>query len=291
MSGRARPDLREGRVYRTRDLARWSESPARLAQRLIRDGSLRRISRGLYYAPIASKFGPAPPRDEVLLRAVLGDDPFLITGPPTWNALGLGSTAMFAVTLVYNTRRCGELVLDGRRFVFRRARFPRRPSPEWFVVDLIEHHDMAGVALSELRQHLVASLRTGRWNERRLRTLAKTYGTRTTIALVNECLRTATPGDAMPSGDEIDSLVASLEPLARQLVDIERQARALGIFVDDRELLMCPKCGLTEDVLSGGRLVTFDGSSGPDTGLRFIEPTSVDGQFTCPRCGGDARSE
>jgi predicted RNA-binding Zn-ribbon protein involved in translation (DUF1610 family) len=74
-------------------------------------------------------------------------------------------------------------------------------------------------------------------------------------------------------------------------VDIERQARALGIFVDDRELLMCPKCGLTEDVLSGGRLVTFDGSSGPDTGLRFIEPTSVDGQFTCPRCGGDARSE
>lgn len=118
----------------------------------------------------------------------------------------------------------------------------------------------------------------------------KTYGTRTTFALVNECLTTATSGDAMPSGDEIDSLVVSLEPLARQLVEIQRTARALGIFVDDRELLMCPKCGLTEDVLSGGRLVTFNGSSGPDTGLRFVEPTSADDRFICPRCGGEARA-
>ena len=129
MSGHARPDLRAGRVYRTGDLARWSHSPARLAQRLVREGSLQRISRGLYYAPVASRFGPAPAPDEVLLRAVLGGHPFLISGPPRWNALGLGSTAMFATTLVYNSRRSGELVLGGRRFLFQRTRFPKRPSP------------------------------------------------------------------------------------------------------------------------------------------------------------------
>ncbi|MFI5301604.1 MAG: type IV toxin-antitoxin system AbiEi family antitoxin domain-containing protein [Polyangiales bacterium] len=288
MTRRARPPLREGRVYRARDLARWSECPARLAQRLVREGALRRISRGLYCSPIASEFGPAPVTDEALLRAVLAGDPFLVSGPPRWNMLGLGSTAMFAATLVYNTRRTGEFVIDGRRFLFRRGRFPKRPSPEWFVVDLIGHHGMAGVELSELRRRLVTSLRAGRWNHRRLRTLAKAYGTRATIALVDECLARATAGDTMPADDELDRVVVSL---ARELVDIQRRARALGIFADDRELLTCPNCGLTEDVLIGGRLVTYFGSCGPDTGLRFVEPTSAGGQYTCPRCGGDARSE
>ena len=291
MTRRARPDLREGRVYRTGDLARWSESPARLAQRLVREGTLRRITRGLYYVPIASRFGPAPVPDEVMLRALLRGDPFLISGPPCWNALGLGSTAMFAVTLVSNTRRTGEVVLGGRRFLFRRTRFPKRPSPEWFVVDLIEHHGMVGVGLSDLQPPLVASLRAGRWNLRKLRALAKTYGTRTTIAFINACLVMATSGEATPPPDELESAVASIEPLVRHLVDLQRQARALGLFVDDRELLTCPKCGLMEDVLSGGLLVTLYGSGGPDTGLRFVEPTSADGRFTCPRCGVEARAE
>jgi hypothetical protein len=291
MTRLARPVLRAGRVYSTRDLAGWSQSPVRLAQRLVREGTLQRISRGIYYAPVASRFGPAPAPDEVILRAVLGGDPFLISGPPLWNALGLGSTAMFATTLVYTSRRGGQFVLGGRPFLLQRARFPRHPSPEWFVVDLIGHHDMAGVALSELRQRLVVTLRAGRWNTRKLGMMAKTYGTRTAIALVDTCLARATSGEAMPLPDELDSFVASVEPFARQLLDVQRQARALGIFVDDRELLTCPKCGLTEDVLSDGRLSTFYGSPGLDTGLRFVEPTSADGRHTCPRCGCEARSE
>jgi len=130
MSGRARPVLREGRVYRTRDLARWTQSPARLAQRLVGEGALQRISRGLYYAPVASRFGPVPAPDEVILRAVLGGAPFLISGPPRWNALGLGSTAMFATTLVYNSRRNGEFVLGGvpSSFGARVSRGIHRPS-------------------------------------------------------------------------------------------------------------------------------------------------------------------
>jgi hypothetical protein len=291
MSEYARLELREGRVYRTSDLARWSANPARLAQRLVREGTLRRISRGLYYAPIASKFGPAPVSDDVLLRAFLRADRFIISGPPRWNALGLGSTAMFAVTLVHNTQRTGEIVLDGRRFLLRRARFPKRPSLEWFVVDLIEHHVMAGVALSVLQQHLVASLRAGRWNRPRLRRSAKTYGERTTVAFVDECIAVATAGEAAPSPSDIESIVAAIDPLARHLHDLQREARALGIFVGDRELLTCPKCGLQEDVLAGGQLVTCYRIGGADTGLRFDESTSVEGQFTCPRCGGEARSD
>jgi hypothetical protein len=189
MSIAAQPQLEAGRAYRTRDLRRWSANPTRLARRLVDEGKLREAAHGLYYAPIPTKFGPAPAAGEELLRAFLADEPFLVTGPPQWNALGLGSTAMFAVTLVYNTRRTGEVVLDGRPFLLRRVYFPLDPSPEWFVVDLLQHHDMAGVALSELREGLIATLRLGRWDRQRLREMAETYGTHATRALVEDALR------------------------------------------------------------------------------------------------------
>src|SRR3990172_6025085 len=101
MTAPVQPELRAGRAYRTRDLARWGRNPARLAQRLVREGKLREAAHGLYYAHIPSRFGPAPVPDEVLLQAFLDGEPFLISGPPRWNALGLGSAAMFATTLVY----------------------------------------------------------------------------------------------------------------------------------------------------------------------------------------------
>jgi hypothetical protein len=48
---------------------------------------------------------------------------------------------------------------------------------------------MAGAGLSELRAGLVATLRSGRWDRARLREMAETYGTKATLALVDEALR------------------------------------------------------------------------------------------------------
>ena len=48
-----------------------------------------------------------------------------------------------------------------------------------------------------------------------------------------------------------------LTTLSRQLEQVKAQARALGIFTDDRELLECPNCGLLEDVTAKGLLVTY----------------------------------
>lgn len=93
----------------------------------MREGRLREVTHGLYYTLVPSKFGPAPVADEVLLRAFLDGEPFLISGPPRWNALGLGATAMFASTLVYNTLRTGDFTLAGRTFVLRRSTSRRRP--------------------------------------------------------------------------------------------------------------------------------------------------------------------
>jgi len=76
---------------------------------------------------------------------------------------------------------------------------------------------------------------------------------------------------------------AKLHELARQLTGLQKRAKALGVFANDRELLECPRCGLLEDVSSAGMLITCRAASlGEDTGLRFVQLT--DNIFSCPSC-------
>ena len=165
-----------GRVYRTRDLRRWSANPTRLATRLVEEGSLRRLGHGLYTRPGTGRFGEVPPRDEEILRAFLGGAPYVVTGPPAWNALGLGATAVRVDTLVYNTKRSGTFRLAGRAFQLRRVAFPRQPSREWFVVDLLNHAEAAGVSRREVLDRALRQAATGRLDADRLRDMAKRYG-------------------------------------------------------------------------------------------------------------------
>lgn len=84
--------------------------------------------------------------------------------------------------------------------------------------------------------------------------------------------------------DEIDS--NELRALTDQLVSIRAQILAQGGFLHDRELHQCPACGLMEDVLFSGKLVTYwhQSTDRVDTGLRFKE-VGAD-QLACPCCGG-----
>jgi hypothetical protein len=84
---------------------------------------------------------------------------------------------------------------------------------------------------------------------------------------------------------EATSSVDSLAAMAGRIAELQKTARGLGIFVDDRELLACSKCGLMEDVLFDGRLVTCREADGTDTALRFAEHPRAEGRFVCPGCG------
>ncbi len=86
------------------------------------------------------------------------------------------------------------------------------------------------------------------------------------------------PRDEVP-GKALDAI----RELAGRFVAVQNQARALGLFVHDRELLECRKCGLMEDVALCGQLITYRaGSPAADTGLRF---TPIRGnRFRCPAC-------
>jgi hypothetical protein len=180
--------LRRGRVYRTKEFARWTANPSRLLKRLVREGVLVRLGQGLVAYPETSKFGPTPPSDQELMRGFLEGAPFVFTGPEKWNALGLGSTALFAVPLVYNTKRSGLFELSGRRFRLSRVRFPKRPTPEWYAVDLFENHHSAGVSLATLRGGLTRALQEKRLEEKALVDAAAEFATRETRDYVQNAL-------------------------------------------------------------------------------------------------------
>lgn len=193
MRSATHPQLTPGRVYRTADFGRWDRNATRLARRLEREGRLQRLAQGLFVCPRRSSFGPVPPKDEDVLKSFLKGSDFVFTGPAQWNSLGLGSTALFADTLVYNTKRTTTLALGNRRLQLRRVRFPRRPSREWYVVDLLMNHESAGMSLEELEGSLRSALAAGRFDAYRLRQAAIEFGTREVRNLVERASSASLP--------------------------------------------------------------------------------------------------
>ena len=181
------PALEPGHVYRTRDLSQWTSNPSRLARRLVDEGRLKPLAHGLFVHPQRGRFGLVPPTDEEVMRSFL-DGSFVLTGPERWNALGLGTSATFAAQLVYNTKRSGEFMFGGRRFLLRRVAFPEQPSPEWFVVDLFQHAEQAAADRDDLTTALTKAVGGGRFDPERLQAMAREYGSLDTQARVASAL-------------------------------------------------------------------------------------------------------
>jgi hypothetical protein len=82
-----------------------------------------------------------------------------------------------------------------------------------------------------------------------------------------------------------DRLVEDVSSIVRGFQPILKQAEKLGIFLGDRELLDCKKCGLEEDVTTDGVLiVTNRRDRTADTRLRFKELKKRPSYFKCPGC-------
>lgn len=92
---------------------------------------------------------------------------------------------------------------------------------------------------------------------------------------------------ARPEESKLANLVDRIEPLARQLQALKTEAEALGVFVGDRELLECSNCGLAEDVLADGRLITFRGTTVMDTELRFTAVPASSTRDSRSSCSAD----
>ena len=97
-----------------------------------------------------------------------------------------------------------------------------------------------------------------------------------------------TPVRKPKSRQEIGTVLP--KSLHREIARVHRLAQAAGLFMEDRDLLQCARCGLLEDVGCYGLLMTyFSGKPPVDSGLRFRKDKR--GRYICPNCGAVARTE
>ena len=97
-----------------------------------------------------------------------------------------------------------------------------------------------------------------------------------------------TPARQAKSGPKIANVLP--KSLHREIARVHRLAQAAGLFMEDRDLLQCARCGLLEDVGCYGLLMTyFSGKPPVDSGLRFRKDKR--GRCICPNCGAVAGME
>lgn len=147
--------LRPGRVYRRADLARWSNAVDRHLRLLQDEGTLQKLSPGLYHAPKLSRFGPVPADEEALVTSFLKDSRFLLHSPNAYNALGVGTTQLYNETIVYNHKRHGRFKLGNRYFDFRvKPYFPKTVTKEFLLVDLVNNLDELSEDRNQILEHV-----------------------------------------------------------------------------------------------------------------------------------------
>jgi hypothetical protein len=180
--------IKPGEVYRRSDLEYYSNAVDRHLCRLTKDGTLRKLGQGLYYAPKQSKFGMVPPSDHDLVERFLKDNSFLLVSPNAYNSLGLGLTQLYNTTWVYNHKRHGELVLNSKKLQFKlKSAFPDTLSREFLVIDLLNNLD----ELAEDQEQIIKSFQKNidRFETLELMKMAQQYGSGATKKLLKSVLR------------------------------------------------------------------------------------------------------
>ncbi|MFK4719451.1 hypothetical protein ABIE89_000551 [Bradyrhizobium niftali] len=180
--------LKPGQAYRLADLARWSRSVDRHARELVENGTLKKVSGGLYVYPKETAFGPAPASDKEVVRAFLKDDTFLLASPNAYNSLGVGTTQLYDKTVVYNHKRHGEFRLGNRTFAFRvKPRFPKALTKEFLLVDLVNNVDHLAEAKDQVLKRVAE--RAAGSDPKRLRHAVRAYGSERAKKFFERALR------------------------------------------------------------------------------------------------------
>jgi hypothetical protein len=147
--------LKPGKVYRRTELANWSKSVDRHLEELLQEGTLQKLSQGLYYYPKETAFGKMPPDENMLVESFLKDHRFLLSDSNAYNSLGVGTTQLYNVRTVYNHKRHGEFKLGNRTFDFRiKPHFPKKLTTEFLLVDLVNNLNSLAENSSEVLEKL-----------------------------------------------------------------------------------------------------------------------------------------
>jgi len=180
--------LKQGKVYRRADLARWTNAVDRHLTELLNEHFLEKLAAGLYYVPKKTAFGTAPPDDEVVIRSFLKDGAFLLTSPNAYNSLGVGTTQLYNKRIVYNHKRHGEFQLGGRKYFFHaKHRFPKKATQEFLLVDLLNNLDSLAEDKEMLVKNVLAKARS--MDVKQLKQSLNNYGNTKTKSLLTPILK------------------------------------------------------------------------------------------------------
>ena len=180
--------INQGEVYRRSDLEYYSTAIDRQLAQLIKGGQLVKLNQGLYYAPMQSKFGVVPPDDHLLVERFLKDEDFLLISPNAFNTLGLGLTQLYNTMWVYNHKRNGEFILNGKSFKFKlKNSFPQKITREYLLVDLLNNFE----SLAEDKKSIVDKLTRNvlSFNMDALMKATQQYGNGTTKRIIKLIVR------------------------------------------------------------------------------------------------------
>ena len=151
--------LKPGKVYRREELGQWSNAVDRHVAELVNDGTLQKVSPGVYYYPKKSVFGNVPPDEKTLVRSFLKDGQFLITSSNAYNSLGVGTTQLYNDTTVYNHKRHGKFKLGNRTFNFHiKHYFPKTLTKEFLLVDLVNNLDQLAEDPEEILKNVAVKV-------------------------------------------------------------------------------------------------------------------------------------
>lgn len=179
--------LKRGGVYRRKDLTKWSKSVDRHLDQLVEDGTLDKLSQGLYYYPKETAFGKTPADEAVLIASFLNDNRFLVTSPNTYNSLGVGTTQLYNKRIVYNHKRHGEFKLGNRIFDFQlKHHFPTKITEEFLLVNLVNNLDQLAEDQNEVLNKVLEKIT--KTNSPKLKTTIAKYGNAKTQRLLAEVL-------------------------------------------------------------------------------------------------------
>ena len=168
--------LTSGRVYRRDMLLPFSKAVDRDLEVLVRRGTLKKLSGGIYYKPATSVYGSLPPADSDMVACFLRDNSFLLYSWNQYNALGLGLTQLYNRMVVLNHKRHGVFRLGNKEFDFRRSNrgFPNKITPEFLLVDLVNNLTELSEDTSSLKVNIINNL--SNFNQKTLSSLARQYG-------------------------------------------------------------------------------------------------------------------
>lgn len=168
--------LKPGEVYRRADLQQWTTAVDRNLQQLVGEGTLEKLSGGLYYVPQTSVFGKTPANEHELVSAFLKDNRFVLTSPSDYNALGVGTTQLYNERRVYNQKRHGTYKLGNRTFRFvRKPYVPTKLTKEFLLIDLVNNLKH----LEENQESILKNVKAkvGEMNPKVLKKLVQEFGT------------------------------------------------------------------------------------------------------------------